>query len=124
MAYRLLADLVLILHLGFIFFVVLGGLLVLRWRWLIWLHAPCAIWGVVIEFMGWPCPLTPLEKHLRRLGGGEAYQGDFIEHYLTSIIYPDGLSRGTQVLLGIAVLLINTIIYIHFFRSRRRKASA
>jgi uncharacterized membrane protein YhhN len=123
MGYRVLADLVLVLHLAFILFVVLGGLLVLRWRRLIWLHAPSAIWGVVIEFMGWPCPLTPLEKHLRRLAGEEAYQGDFIEHYLTSIIYPSGLSRGTQFLLGMAVLLINTVIYIRFFRSRRRQVS-
>lgn len=123
MLYRLLADGVLVLHLAFIVFVVLGGFLVLRWPKLVWLHAPAAVWGVLIEFMGWPCPLTPLEKHLRRLGGEAGYEGGFIEHYVTSFIYPSGLSREIQIVLGVAVLLINAIVYVRFFRSHRGKTA-
>lgn len=124
MPYSLLADVVLALHLGFVLFVVLGGLLVLRRPKLIWLHVPAAAWGVLIEFMGWPCPLTPLEKYLRRLGGDAGYEGGFIEHYLVSILYPSGLSREAQALLGTAVLLINVVIYSYFVRSRRQAGSA
>lgn len=119
MLYRLLADSVLVLHLTFILFVVLGGVLVLRWRKLAWLHVPAVTWGVLIEFMSWPCPLTPLEKDLRRLGGEAGYEGGFIDHYITSLIYPSELSHGTQIFLGVAVLAINAIIYVRFFRQRR-----
>ncbi|WP_164101538.1 DUF2784 domain-containing protein [Candidatus Laterigemmans baculatus] len=115
MLYRGLADAVLLAHLAFVLFVVLGSLLVLRWPRLAWLHMPAAIWGVIITFAGWPCPLTPLEKHLRRLGGEAGYEGGFIDHYLTSILYPSGLSSSSQTLLGIAVLLINASIYGYFF---------
>ena len=124
MPYRLLADAVLVLHLGFVIFVVLGGLLVLRRPKLIWLHVPAAAWGVLIEFLGWPCPLTPLENHLRRRGGEAGYEGGFIEHYLVTLLYPSGLSRETQWLLGTAVLLINVVIYFYFVRSCRQESSS
>ena len=124
MAYRLLADVVLVLHLGFVLFVVVGGLLVLRWPRLIWLHVPAVVWGVLIEFTGWPCPLTPIEKHLRRLGGEAGYATGFIEHYLVSILYPSGLSRETQALLGTAVLVINVVIYFYVARSYRQAGSS
>ena len=123
MVYRVLADIVLVLHLGFVFFVVLGGFLVLRWPRLIWLHVPAAAWGVLIEFMGWPCPLTPLENRLRRLGGEAGYEGGFVEHYITSLLYPSGLSREVQALLGGLVLVINVLIYAHFIRSRHKHPS-
>src|ERR687889_2933712 len=97
MPYRALADAVLVLHLAFVLFVVLGGLLVLRWPRLAWLHLPAAIWGVLIEFAGFVCPLTPLEVGLRRLGGEAGYEGGFIEHYLTGALYPAGLNRGGEV---------------------------
>ena len=90
MWYRLLADAVLIIHLGFIAFVVLGGLLVLRWPRLAWLHLPTVAWGAWIEFTGSICPLTPLEIGLRARGGETAYRGGFIEHYVTALIYPEG----------------------------------
>ena len=95
MIYRALADLVLVVHLGFVLFVVLGGLLVVRWPWLAWLHVPAAVWGVLIEFMGWICPLTPLENSFRVAGGGAGYSGGFIEHYIRPILYPAGLTRRT-----------------------------
>ncbi|PWG73871.1 DUF2784 domain-containing protein, partial [Enterococcus hirae] len=69
MAYSLAADLVVLLHLAFIVFVMLGGLLVWRWPWLAALHLPAVVWGALLEFCGWRCPLTPLELHLRATAG-------------------------------------------------------
>ncbi len=120
MFYRLSADLVLIIHLAFILFVALGGLLVLRHPRLIWLHLPAVVWGMLIEFLGVFCPLTPLETTLRKLGGGSGYEGDFIEHYITAIIYPSGLTRGMQIALGFGALLLNMAIYGYWLLRRRR----
>jgi hypothetical protein len=111
MHYRLLADLVVLLHLAFIVFVVAGGFLALRWGWLAAVHVPCALWGALIEFCGWYCPLTPLENWLRRATGEEAYAGGFIEHYLLPLVYPGAITRGMQIGLGIAVLSINALAY-------------
>lgn len=122
MTYRLLADAVLLIHFGFIVFVVIGGFLALRWRWLLWFHVPCAVWGVLIEFTGWFCPLTPLENHLRAVGGKATYTGGFIDHYLTAIIYPDGLTRSSQLVLGLTVLILNAIAYTLWWRQRQRRA--
>jgi hypothetical protein len=108
---RWLADAVLVLHLAFIVFVVLGGLLVLRWPKLAWVHVPVALWGALIEFTGGICPLTPLENSLRRRGGEAGYQGGFIEHYITPIIYPGELTRPIQLALGAFVVLINVVLY-------------
>jgi hypothetical protein len=116
--YLVLADAVLVLHLAFILFVVLGGLLVLRHSRLIWLHLPMAAWGALIEFAGWICPLTPLENRLLMLGGDESYSGGFIGHYLMSLIYPGGLTRELQLLLGALVLAINGAIYFHLWQRR------
>lgn len=120
MIYRLLADATLVLHLAFILFVVLGGFLVLRWRRLVWLHVPCAAWGFLIEFAGWICPLTPLENSLRRASGAAGYSGGFIEHYILPIIYPGGLTRSIQIVLGIFVILINVVAYGLVTRRARR----
>jgi len=119
MPYRLLADLVLILHAGFVAFVVLGALLVLRWPRIAWVHVPVVLWGAGIEFSGGICPLTPLENHWRRLAGELGYPGDFVEHYLLSALYPDGLTRQVQLALGALVLLINVAIYAWIFWRRR-----
>lgn len=120
MIYRLLADATLIVHLCFVLFVALGGFLLLRWRSVAWLHAPAAIWGALIEFMGWICPLTPLENRLRELGGEAGYPGGFIDHYLIALIYPDGLTRGAQIALGTIVLVANTALYLWAFHFRKR----
>ncbi|HEX9083514.1 MAG TPA: DUF2784 domain-containing protein, partial [Gemmatimonadaceae bacterium] len=111
MIYRTLADLVLVVHLGFVLFVVLGGLSVLEWPALAWLHVPAAIWGVLIEYTGWICPLTPLENSLRARGGEAGYSGGFIEHYIQPALYPAGLTRGTQIVLGSLALLVNLTAY-------------
>ncbi len=110
--HRVLADAVLLLHLAFIAFVVLGGFLVLRWPRLAWLHVPAVVWGAATEFLGIICPLTPLENRLRALGGEAGYGGGFIEHYVTAWIYPAGLTREVQWLLGITVVVINVAIYL------------
>src|SRR5437867_9964956 len=100
MLYRWLADAVVVLHAAFVVFVVLGGVLVIRWRRLAWLHVPAAIWGALIEFAGWICPLTPLENSFRARAGDAGYAGGFVEHYLLRALYPDGLTPSVRWLLG------------------------
>jgi hypothetical protein len=114
--YGLLADALLVAHLAFVLFVTLGGLLVLKWRRLAWLHIPAAAWGATIEFAGWICPLTPLENDLRARAGQSGYEGDFIARYLMPVVYPDGLTRQDQLLLGSAALAINLAIYVWLLR--------
>ena len=118
MIYLLLANLVVLVHLLFVLFVILGGWLALRWRRLIWVHLPAAIWGALIEFVGWTCPLTPLENWLRRRGGQEGYAGGFMEQYLLPVLYPADLDRTTQLVLGGAVVMINLLAYWCFWRKR------
>ena len=122
MIYLVLADLVLILHFLFILFVMLGAVLVFRWKRVAWIHVPCALWGAWIEFQGWICPLTPVENHFRRLGGEAGYSGGFIEQYLVPLIYPSGLTRGTQIQLGVVVVAINVAVYGLIVWRRRRAA--
>ncbi len=111
MAYRLLADSVLILHLLFIGFVIFGGFIALRFTWVALAHIPVACWGVFIELTGGVCPLTTLEVSLRRAAGDAGYSDSFIEHYLLPIIYPAGLTRSIQFELAGFVILINVAIY-------------
>ena len=114
----LVAELLVVIHFAFILFVVLGGLLVLKWRRLIWVHLPAASWGAVVEAMGWVCPLTPWENHFRMLAGQEGFHGDFISRYLLPIIYPADLNLDLQLALAGFVVIINIVIYIFVFRSR------
>jgi len=119
MPYALLADLVLVLHATFILFVVFGGLLVFWRRRLIWLHIPAAAWGILIEFQGWICPLTYLENDLRAAAGRSGYATGFIDHYLLPLVYPSALTHEIQILLGLAVLFINVVIYTLVWRKLR-----
>jgi len=120
--YHLLAIVVLILHAAFVAFVVFGALLVARWRKLLWVHLLAVSWGVLVEFAGIICPLTPLEVDLRRLGGEAGYAGGFIDHYVTALLYPTGLTRNIQIGLGLAALLLNVLIYAWLFARRRSSA--
>ena len=120
MGYRLLADVVVLAHTAFVGFVLLGGFLAWRWNWLAWLHLPCAVWGAVIEYQGWVCPLTPLENALRRRAGLEGYAGGFVEHYLVPVIYPPGLTPALQMALGLGVLAANVAVYAWVWRKRQR----
>jgi len=110
---------VLIVHAAFVVFVMLGALLVLRWPRVAWVHVPVVLWGAGIEFLGGICPLTPLENHWRRLAGEEGYPGDFVEHYVVSLLYPDGLTRTAQIVLGLLALAVNVAIYLVVLRRRR-----
>jgi len=111
MIYRALADFVLLLHMAFVLFAALGGVLVFKWRRVAWFHIPAALWAALIEFAGWVCPLTPLENWLRRQGGEAGYQTGFIERYLLPLIYPAPFSRSLHVVLGLLVMGVNLAIY-------------
>lgn len=120
MLYRLLADGVLLLHLAFVVFVLLGALLALRWRWLPWLHLPAVAWGALVELNGWLCPLTPLEVRLRILAGDAGYAGGFVERYLLPLVYPPGLTPAVQWTLGGLVVAVNLAVYAWVLRRARR----
>jgi uncharacterized protein DUF2784 len=116
MLYRLCADFVVILHVGFVLFVLFGGLLALRWPQARWFHLPVVVWGAFVEFSGWMCPLTPLENRLRTQAGESGYSGDFITHHLLPFLYPDDLTREIQVILGIVVVVLNAAMYWWLWR--------
>ncbi|MDQ6924185.1 MAG: DUF2784 domain-containing protein [Pseudomonadota bacterium] len=119
MAYRAAADAILVSHLAFVLFVVFGALLLVRWPRLAWLHIPAVVWAAFIEFSGAICPLTPLEVALRQRAGQAGYGGGFVDHYVVSLLYPEGLTQNTQAMLGAVLVVINAAIYIVAFRRRR-----
>ena len=111
MLWRLAADALVLVHLAFILFVMLGGLLVWRWPRLCWLHLPAVAWGIVVEALHLMCPLTPWENQLRRAAGDAGYSGSFVEHYLLPVIYPAGLTPQIQLVLATVVVLVNASVY-------------
>jgi hypothetical protein len=120
--FRLLADVMVILHLAFILFVAGGGVLVLRWPRLALLHLPAVCWGIVVLSAGWVCPLTPAEIYFRRKSGGVGYGGGFIGHYLLPLIYPENITRTTQISLALGVLLFNSLLYgLLLLRLRKKR---
>lgn len=120
MLYSIAADGLVIIHFAFIIFVMLGGLLLLRWPRLVFLHLPAVTWGALVELQGWLCPLTPLEQHFRVLAGEAGYRGGFVQHYLLPLIYPAGLTRELQLILGISVIAVNVVVYGGLFLKYRR----
>jgi hypothetical protein len=110
------ATAIALLHLGFIAFVIFGGLMVLRWPKLIWLHLPAAVWGVLIEWFSWYCPLTKWENYFLQQAGRAGYSGGFVAHYIMPVIYPAGLTRGHEIAIGVFVLVLNAGIYMRVFR--------
>ena len=123
-AAHVLATLVVATHLVFVAFVVIGGLLVLRWRRLAYLHLAAVIWAVYVEWAGAICPLTPLENTLRAAAGLDAYAGDFVAEYVFPLLYPDGLTRHAQLVIGVAVLAVNGCVYTVLLRQRRSNTVA
>lgn len=121
---RIAADALVVLHLGFIVFALLGGLLVLKWRWLAFLHLPAATWGALVELRGWVCPLTPLEQQWRQAGGEAGYSGGFVEHYLLPVLYPAALTRNVQLVLGLIVIAVNLAVYAWLLVRLRRAGPA
>ena len=124
MFYRLAADAVVLLHLGYVIFIVAGGLLVFRWRWIALLHLPAVAWGVLLEFFGWMCPLTPLELGLRAAGGQTGYSGGFVEHYIEPVLYSVEPDMTVQVSIGSFVILINLALYgLLLWRLKKRDSN-
>ena len=121
MGYLAAADAVAVVHLLFIGFVVFGSFLAWRWPKVAWVHVPVAVYGALLEFIGFTCLLTPLENYLRHRAGETGYRGGFIEHYLVRVIYPPGLTRGMQAVLGILVLMIMIGGYWGAVRRHRRR---
>lgn len=119
MWYGWLADLTLCLHAGFILFVMFGGFLTVKWPRAVWLHLPAVLWGATVEFTGWICPLTPLENWLREQAGQQGYREDSLSRYLLPTLYPNGLTRNIQLLLGAIVLAINISLYGWLWRRSR-----
>ena len=122
LAAHALATAVVLVHVAFVAFVVAGGMLAMRWRRMAYVHLAAVAWAVYVEWSGSICPLTPLENGLRRAAGLEAYAGDFVAEYVFPLLYPDGLTRGAQILAGFAVLAFNSIVYSALLR-RGRKVS-
>ncbi len=124
--YHVLADAVAFVHFLFVVFVIAGGLAVLRWPKVAWVHLPAALWGTLVEVMGWICPLTPLEDRFRMLGGAAAAQSDFVTRYLLPVLYPERLTPVVQKILGALVVAVNVAVYGFVLRRRRaaRKVSA
>ncbi|MBU8910558.1 MAG: DUF2784 domain-containing protein [Desulfobacterales bacterium] len=121
MTHLILANSILMMHFAFILFVVFGGLLVFYRKWISWLHIPAIFWAALIEFSGWICPLTHLENNFRTLAGQSGYNYGFIQHYLLKVIYPDGLTRPVQIILGFGVLILNLLVYAVFFKNHVSK---
>lgn len=119
----LLAGLIVLVHLAFVVFAALGALLSLRWPWIPWVHVPAVVWAAYIEVSGGICPLTPLENELRARAGLDSYSGDFVVQYLFPVLYPDGLTREAQFVIGGMVLVVNLVLY-GWLRRRRRLAAA
>ena len=123
MFYGLLADIVVIIHFGFVLFALFGGFAVYRWRKVLVFHLASVVWAVVVEVLGLICPLTPLENRFRRMAGQAGYETDFVGRYLMPVLYPEGITRETQILFGFTVLAINVLIYAFLWRRLRVKAN-
>src|SRR5689334_11126741 len=126
MLYHALATSLAIIHMIFIVFVAIGALLVLRWRWVMYLQLPAAIWGALIEIAQWDCPLTRWENLALRRAGESGYSEGFIAHHLFGVIYPNGLSRGVEIAIAVFVTVVNSAVYHHVFHGRnaRRRGSS
>ena len=118
----LTADSIVLIHFAFILFVILGGFLALKWRRFIWLHLPAVLWGVIIEFSGWICPLTTLENKLYQSKDARTYSNGFIEHYIIPVIYPEQLTQNIQIILGVILMVINLFIYTLIYKKWAGKA--
>lgn len=113
---QFLADLIVLAHFAFVVYVLFGALLLIKWPRLIWLHLPCMFWGMLVEFTGWLCPLTPMENHFRELAGLELYSGDFVMQYIMPVLYPRELTRDLQMVFGSIVLFLNLSIYGYIWK--------
>ena len=123
MIFRALGDAVVVVHLGFIVFIAVGGFIAWRWRWLIWVHIPTVVWGAAIIVIGFDCPLTPLEKHLRERGGETAYEGGFVDRYIEDVVYPEEYTAHLRAL-AVVLILVSYGLIIRSCGRRPRSRSA
>ena len=114
--FELLSGLTVIVHLVFVMFVIAGGLLVIHWPWLMCLHITAVIWAAAVELFGWICPLTPLENWFRQGSGQSPYETDFVERWVVPLLYPHGLTREVQIVLGLFVIIVNLSVYAWLYR--------
>lgn len=121
MVYSFFSDMVVLLHFIYVIFAVAGGMLLIWWPKVIWIHVPSAIWAALISFAGWICPLTYLENWLRIKSGGIGYSTGFIIQYIEPVLYPAGLTYFHQVILGLIVVVLNLIIYTTMFKRRPKR---
>lgn len=122
MLYGILADAVMVAHLGFILFVATGALLAARWPWLVWAHLPALGWGIGTVTIGFTCPLTTLELALRRRAGQSGFEGGFVDRYLENVIYPERFTTALRVLVAVAVVAGYVALYRRHLRTRPRAA--
>ena len=118
MVYRLIADLLLLAHFCFVLFTVFGGLAVLRRRWLWKIHLPVVVWGFLVQYVVWTCPLTAWENYFRQMGGEAGYEGGFIEHYVSTMLY-SSMTPQFHLLLGISLIVFNLMVYSYILRRGR-----
>lgn len=118
--FALLAALTVVVHVIFIAFAMVGGLLAVRWPRIAWVHLPAAGWAVFVELSGGICPLTPLEQALRRRAGLAEYSGDFVANYVFPLLYPEGFTRDAQVAIAVLVVTVNVVAYTWAYRRRQR----
>lgn len=121
--FALLAALTVFVHVAFVIFAAAGGVIVLRWPRVAWLHLPAVAWAVFVELSGGFCPLTPLENEFRERGGLQPYSGDFVANYVLPVLYPEGLTRDVQIWIGLGVLAINVAAYAWMMRRRVQRKS-
>lgn len=111
------ADLVLTAHFLFALFAVLGGFLaLLDWR-VIFVHLPTVVWSSIVNLANWTCPLTPLEKNLRKQAGQRTFEGSWIQHYIEPLVRPLGMPRRMELIAGVSIVAWNAIVYGIVFRS-------
>ena len=115
--YAGLADLVLVVHLAFILFVAIGAFVAWRWPRVRWAHILAVAYAAAIVTVGFDCPLTGLEKHFRRLAGGPIYDGGFVNHYLTNVIYPGRLLGLLRWLIVVGIVVGYTVPYLRWRRA-------
>lgn len=111
MVYRFLADLILVLHFCYVLFAIFGGLLVLRRRWMWKLHLPALIWGFLVQYFVWICPLTNWENYFRELSGQAGYESGFIEYFISAILYPGIITPQIHLSLAISLAVFNLLVY-------------
>ena len=121
MIFRIIASILVLIHGLFILYVLFGAFLNFKWPKMIWIHLPMVIWGALVEYMHWICPLTPLENYFRQKARTGVYEGDFIDQYIIPLIYPENLTPQFQVVFGSLVIVLNLIVYGFFWYHIRRK---